>query len=996
MENTIVQADFSFKGSNNDELCFKKGDLIVLTNRDEDGAWWEGTAVESGMTGWFPSNYVSEYKTQPPTDVVRPPEEIQAFRNVVYNDLLDSERAHCAELRGLLENFLEPLETSQILNKDEFAQLISNFVEVVELHEELLKDLEECNDRVGKLFLSKAPTMKKIHQTYCAMHPKAIVIVDKYKENLNIFMENQGAAKPGILVLTTGLSKCFRRLEKYAAILQELQRHMEVSHPDRGDTQRSIELYKELAASVAAIRRQKELELQILTGPIRGWEGEELSKMGEIIHMGSCAVGKDHVDRYFILLEQNLLILSVSQRMSAFKFEGKIPVSGINAARLPDTEKIKNAFEINGPLIERIVAICQSTNEANKWVELLGKNSHGSIDIKRNTSFSSGAHLQPNKRNLLDSRGYCINSKCSFEIVYDFKPTLPSKYYPSASPYAALTDYLRELVQQKILTKFILKALLYPQFMKDIDTTEVKLRKIHKTVVRMYRHGTNSSSSSNEYSSEECNSSGHLERQNALDNYTSSGDGSKVYSEIKYKTGKDNSDSWNGTVYESFIDHGEDAGEIRYEQLHDSISSFCFVTECESPTRESFMIGSIPHRFIGDEKSDYIHDNKVHLSTAKIHLLDIKQKSEQSQNSSFEHTKLSGEKWKNMAYEDLLNIDDSIKPKEDNKIKTFQERHHSMPMQFVGNRFNVSSLTEIYIPSCKNHIKHENNVNKMTTPCNSFDDSEHISQVSHSNRSLTSQERVELTIPAINKITAEIIFDDNESSRHLHNISDIFLNEQATNYSSDSDSGIAAGSYTLSPSDQPFNYHRSFISHKSNPHALNSSLNDHIASNNAISDEPFSRCKQYLHDDSLEGDNRTKLVIKIESGKKNGSDKIFYSGLYAHWWKKEKLPTQMVEAISIASNKYGSNDDQHFKRHDRGSDVTNNRTSNTQQFFFHATNKPTQAKSFIQSSLKLQSGNCSTANASTSTTSSLFETTSNSTKRNCPHKSKHKKHSNEK
>lgn len=68
---------------------------------------------------------------------------------------------------------------------------------------------------------------------------------------------------------------------------------MEISHIDRGDTQRSIEVYKELAASVAAIRRQKELELQILTGPIRGWEGEDLSKMGEIIHMGSCAVGKD-------------------------------------------------------------------------------------------------------------------------------------------------------------------------------------------------------------------------------------------------------------------------------------------------------------------------------------------------------------------------------------------------------------------------------------------------------------------------------------------------------------------------------------------------------------------------------------------------------------------------------------------------------------------------------------------------------------------------------
>lgn len=39
--------------------------------------------------------------------------------------------------------------------------------------------------------------------------------------------------------------------------------------------------------------------------------------------------------------------------------------------RLEDTESIKNAFEISGPLIERITAVCQGPNEANKWVELL-------------------------------------------------------------------------------------------------------------------------------------------------------------------------------------------------------------------------------------------------------------------------------------------------------------------------------------------------------------------------------------------------------------------------------------------------------------------------------------------------------------------------------------------------------------------------------------------------------------------------------------------------
>lgn len=60
-------------------------------------------------------------------------------------------------------------------------------------------------------------------------------------------METQGAVNPGILVLTVSLSKPFRRLEKYNGMLQELERHLEENHIDRGDTQRSVSIYKEIA-----------------------------------------------------------------------------------------------------------------------------------------------------------------------------------------------------------------------------------------------------------------------------------------------------------------------------------------------------------------------------------------------------------------------------------------------------------------------------------------------------------------------------------------------------------------------------------------------------------------------------------------------------------------------------------------------------------------------------------------------------------------------------
>lgn len=59
MEPYTVQAEYSFQGENNDELRFKKGDIITVTQR-EDGGWWEGTLNDT--TGWFPSNYVKEFK----------------------------------------------------------------------------------------------------------------------------------------------------------------------------------------------------------------------------------------------------------------------------------------------------------------------------------------------------------------------------------------------------------------------------------------------------------------------------------------------------------------------------------------------------------------------------------------------------------------------------------------------------------------------------------------------------------------------------------------------------------------------------------------------------------------------------------------------------------------------------------------------------------------------------------------------------------------------
>lgn len=58
-----------------------------------------------------------------------------------------------------------------------------------------------------------------------------------------------------------------------------------------------------------------------MNGGVRGWEGQDIAKMGDIIQMGSVAVWPEHRDRYFVLFPTTLLMLSASHRMSAFIYE---------------------------------------------------------------------------------------------------------------------------------------------------------------------------------------------------------------------------------------------------------------------------------------------------------------------------------------------------------------------------------------------------------------------------------------------------------------------------------------------------------------------------------------------------------------------------------------------------------------------------------------------------------------------------------------------------
>uniref|UniRef100_A0A4W4HKP7 Rac/Cdc42 guanine nucleotide exchange factor (GEF) 6 n=1 Tax=Electrophorus electricus TaxID=8005 RepID=A0A4W4HKP7_ELEEL len=381
----VVKARFNFKQNNEDELSFSKGELIHVT-RQEEGGWWEGTL--NGKTGWFPSNYVREVK---PCDKPISPKAVKGFDvpqltknyyNVVVQDILEHEREFVKELQNVLTCYLRPLQASDKLSNADSSCLCGNLEEIHTFQQGLCVALEECTkvpegqQRLGGCYLNLMCQIRTLYLSYCSSHPSAVTVLTDHSEELDKFMESQGAGAPGILTLTTSLSKPFMRLEKYPTLMQELERHVEEAHPDYSDLLKATAAFKGLVTQCQDLRKRKNLELQILSETVRSWEGDSIKSLGQVVYMSQVHTqsgpGEDKEERYFMLFPNMLIMLSASPRMSGFIYQGRLPLSGVTVTRQPeDAEMGHYAFEVTGGMLERVTVFCSSSQELQEWLEHL-------------------------------------------------------------------------------------------------------------------------------------------------------------------------------------------------------------------------------------------------------------------------------------------------------------------------------------------------------------------------------------------------------------------------------------------------------------------------------------------------------------------------------------------------------------------------------------------------------------------------------------------------
>uniref|UniRef100_A0A8C7PSE7 Rac/Cdc42 guanine nucleotide exchange factor 6 n=1 Tax=Oncorhynchus mykiss TaxID=8022 RepID=A0A8C7PSE7_ONCMY len=381
----LVKARFQFKQNNEDELSFNKGDLIGVS-RQEEGGWWEGTL--NGKTGWFPSNYVREVK---PCDKPVSPKATQLTKNyysVVVQDIQEHEREFVKELQTVLSSYLRPLLASDKLSVTDSGILGANLEEILTFQQGLVLALEECTkvpesqQRVAACYLNLIGQIRMLYLSYCSSHPSAVCVLTDHSEELGTFMESQGASTPGILTLTTSLSKPFMRLDKYPVLLQELERHVEEAHPDYSDILKATVAFKSLVTQCQDLRKRKNLELQILSEPVRGWEGDGIKSLGHVAYMSQVhmqnGTNEEKEERYLMMFPSVLVMLSASPRMSGFIYQ--VTNKHQMCPRLQPTE-VCVCVCVAGSMFDRVTVICSNPQELQDWLDHLNTYTKGGSPV---------------------------------------------------------------------------------------------------------------------------------------------------------------------------------------------------------------------------------------------------------------------------------------------------------------------------------------------------------------------------------------------------------------------------------------------------------------------------------------------------------------------------------------------------------------------------------------------------------------------------------------
>ncbi|UXI20095.1 huntingtin [Sarcoptes scabiei] len=332
----LAEAIFDFVGSDTDELSFRAGNLIEVTDTSHKQWWWGVIKSPSSSTvvstqnktltfdieakgGWFPATYVRRKVNQEETveeslenasllgSLESHPQmrtsisklSSEQIRSNVILEIINTEKDFVKNLKDVIDGYLKPSrDRKDMFDEDRISRIYGNIEELYGFQSKFLKQLEQCIDwdnlnesRIGDCFLRNEKQFI-VYCEFCKNHPLAtnelqnLYIDHKYA----IFFESCRLLQNMIDISLDGfLLTPIQKICKYPLQLAELLKYTKSDHCDYGPVSEAYKCMQRVAQMVNERKsRFENLEKLIcVQEQFENWEGPPLLDTSSLlIHSG--------------------------------------------------------------------------------------------------------------------------------------------------------------------------------------------------------------------------------------------------------------------------------------------------------------------------------------------------------------------------------------------------------------------------------------------------------------------------------------------------------------------------------------------------------------------------------------------------------------------------------------------------------------------------------------------------------------------------------------
>nr|XP_018916715.1 PREDICTED: intersectin-1 isoform X1 [Bemisia tabaci]XP_018916716.1 PREDICTED: intersectin-1 isoform X1 [Bemisia tabaci] len=267
---------FDYSALNDDEVSFKKDDVITIISKDEQ-AWWKGEL--NGKVGLFPSNYLEALlpsSFSPSPSATSSPnayngnlskEEMKRQQHIY--ELISTEQAYIEDMSVVHEVFERPLGESKVLTPEQLSQIFVNWRDIIVCNQMFLRALRIRREMsgggvirmIGDILCEHLPRMTP-YIRFCSCQLSAAALLQHLTETSFQFQllskKCQSDPRTKGMPLSSFLIKPMQRITKYPLLIKKITEYTPFDHPDRQYLEEALTKAEEFCTQVNNGVKEKE------------------------------------------------------------------------------------------------------------------------------------------------------------------------------------------------------------------------------------------------------------------------------------------------------------------------------------------------------------------------------------------------------------------------------------------------------------------------------------------------------------------------------------------------------------------------------------------------------------------------------------------------------------------------------------------------------------------------------------------------------------------